>query len=93
MISELNDSLDDVSNATEIRNRRTIVENHLDVAVEEICGRKRYNPKYRSLNKNLKNCLDIELDEHIKRMSYLADKKIQNEMDLSRIVKKLRSFG
>ena len=87
------DSLDGVSDASYKRLERKIVTHQLDAAVEDILQRKRFDPKYQSEIKRFVSCLDMDRDENIKRMNFLASKKMQNELDIARIAKKLRSFS
>jgi hypothetical protein len=70
------DSFDGISNGSYKRVERKIVANQLDAAVDDICQRKRFDPKYRSEIKRFVSCLDMDRDENIKRMNFLASKKM-----------------
>lgn len=60
--------------------------------VDEIVKRQRYNTKFRSTFKRFISCLDKDADEEMKKMRYLASKKLQNELDVTRIIRKIRNF-
>ena len=46
---------------------------------------------YKKEFKRFISCFDKEEDEHIKKMRYLAEKKLQNELDVTRIIRKVRN--
>ena len=60
--------------------------------VEELCARQRYNMNLKSTYKRYITCFDNEEDELTKKYRYMGERKLQNEMDISRILKKIRNF-
>lgn len=60
--------------------------------VEELCARQRYNMNLKSMYKRYITCFDNEEDELTKKYRYMGERKLQNEMDISRILKKIRNF-
>ena len=60
--------------------------------VDEIVKRQRYKTKFRNTFKRFVSCFDNDRDDDIKRMRYLASKKLQNELDITRIIRKIRNF-
>jgi hypothetical protein len=48
--------------------------------------------KFKKTFKRFLSCCDKESDEKLKKMRYLAEKKLQNELDVTRIIRKLRNF-
>ena len=60
--------------------------------VEELCARQKYNMKLKTTYKRYITCFDNEEDELTKKYRYMGERKLQNEMDISRILKKIRNF-
>ena len=71
---------------------RDIKEQNLDSVVDEIMTRKKFNFKFESMSKRFFSCFDKEVDEKLKEIRGLADIKFQNELDVSRILRKIRNF-
>ena len=71
---------------------REIKEQNLDSIVDEIMTRKKFNFKFESMSKRFFSCFDKEGDEKLKEIRGLADIKFQNELDVSRILRKIRNF-
>ena len=59
--------------------------------VEEICGRERYDMKLRVPYKRFINCFDNEEDELTKKIIANGSRRLNREMDVSCILKKLRN--
>lgn len=71
---------------------REIKEQNLDSIVDEIMTRQKFNFKFDSMSKRFFSCFDKEGDEKLKEIRGLADIKFQNELDISRILRKIRNF-
>jgi hypothetical protein len=72
-----NKSEKSVESATTIKKiQKEIKDKGLMPVVEEICSRQRYKMGYKKEFKRFISCFDKEEDEHIKKMRYLAEKKL-----------------
>lgn len=80
------------SNRTEREIENEIKKKDLVHVVEELCARQRYNMGLKSTYKRYITCFDNEEDELTKKYMYMGERKLQNEMDISRILKKLRNY-
>lgn len=54
--------------------------------------RQKFNFKFDNMWKRFFSCFDKEGDEKLKEIRGLADIKFQNELDVSRIMRKIRNF-
>ena len=71
---------------------REIRDHKLEQVVDEISARRRYNPKIEKSSTRWFPCFDNDQDEKVNYMRFLAGKKIQNELDVTRIMKKIRDY-
>ena len=71
---------------------REIASRGLTTVVDELIARQRYQMELKQPYKRFITCFDNEEDETTKKFRFLGEKKLQNEMDISRILKKMRNF-
>lgn len=69
-----------------------IAEKGLNSIVEEICGRERYRVKIVNKCKRYFKFCDNEEDEMVKKIRLLGKMKLQHDMDISKLFKKIRNF-
>ena len=60
--------------------------------VEEICNREKYHFKLTTIVKRYCPCLDDERDELTKKVRFNGTRKLLNEMDVTRILRKIRNY-
>ena len=80
------------TNRTEKELEKEIEQKGLMHVVEELCARQKYNMKLKTPYKRYITCFDNEEDELTKKYRYMGERKLQNEMDISRILKKIRNY-
>ena len=61
--------------------------------VEEVMSRERYKFSLDSVFKRYFTCYDNEDDEMVKKTRRNGERKLQSELDLVRILKKIRNFS
>ena len=71
---------------------REIDSKSLNPLVEEVCSREKYQFGIEKMIKRYCTCYDDERDEIIKKLRRNGLRKLTNEMDLSRILRKLRDY-
>lgn len=96
-VDEFGDQIDDdkdsnISNKTQKELEKEIASRGLSTVVEELIARQRYQMELKQPYKRFITCFDNEEDELTKKFRFLGEKKLQNEMDISRILKKMRNF-
>jgi len=60
--------------------------------VEEICSREKYRFGLNTLMKRYFNCYDTEKEEIIKNLRKVGASKLRGELDIAKIMKKVRNF-
>ena len=89
--SHMDDS-DDEQNNTMAEIEKEIENKELAQVVEEIMNRERYKFGLDSVLKRYFTCYDNEDDEMVKKTRRNGERKLQSELDLVRILKKMRRF-
>jgi len=59
---------------------------------EEVCTRERYKFKLNSVFKRYFACYDDENDEIVKKIRSNGSRKLQNELDISKMLRKIRNY-
>ena len=72
---------------------REVENKELSHLVEEVISREKYQFRLDSIFKRYLTCFDNEHDEMVKKMRRNGERKLERELDLSKILKRLRNFG
>ena len=88
-ISKDENDLDDTYDKIE----KEVVDKDLSGVVEEVITREKYKLSIDSLFKRYFTCFDDEYDELVKKMRRNGERKLKGELDLSKILKKVRNFN
>ena len=61
--------------------------------VEEVIGREKYKLSIESVFKRYFTCFDNEYDELVKKMRRNGERKLRNELDISKMLRKIRNYN
>lgn len=61
--------------------------------VEEVLSREKYKLAIESVFKRYFTCFDNEYDELVKKMRRNGERKLKGDLDISRLLKKMRTFS
>jgi hypothetical protein len=91
--SRLEDDESDIkSTGTMAEIEREIAQRDFHDCVEEVVSRERYKYKLDSVFKRYFTMYDDERDEIVKKMRRNGERKMLFELDISRLIRKLRNF-
>ena len=82
---ELEDTFDKIE--------KEVIDKDMSAVVEEVISREKYKLSIESIFKRYFTCFDNEYDELVKKMRRNGERKIKSELDLAKILKKVRNFN
>lgn len=91
--SHVSGDLDNPVNNTLAEIEKEIENKELSEVVEEVMCREKYKFRLDSVFKRYFTCFDDEDIEMIKKTRYNGERKLKSELDLVRILRKLRHFS
>ena len=91
--NHVSEDLDNPVNNTLAEIEKEIENKELSEVVEEVMCREKYKFRLDSIFKRYFTCFDDEDIEMIKKTRYNGERKLKSELDLVRILRKLRHFS